>query len=597
MKLRALYSNDDRRFPRIDFRDGLNVVFARVRDPSVQSQDSHNLGKTFLIRVLDFALLGSCTGSHVFRTRKGLFGDFVFFLQMKVGSGAHVTLRRPVTGRAAICIHVSDQPELDLRHLPIGDWHHRNLSITKAIETLNRLLNLTQISPYGYRKGLGYVMRDQGDYTNEFLISRFSRGRDVDWKPFVALLLGFDHGLVLEKYDNDRLQTTKRAELAELKQSGLGMTEEIDELRGVIGVRDRAVETLRSQVASFDFADIESEITRHTVRDLERRIAEFNEQRLILEREAQEIDRALETEFAFDLGGITEAFAEAQKALPDLLVRSYEELIDFNERMAAERRERLAARRSQLRTLMEAIDGQRRLLNGERIESLRIITQQDTLKKFESLQRQLLRREEELLDLRQRLSELGEAGRVAAELRRIEREQLSLTTRITDMVDQANMRYERIRTLFSQFASDILSVSAILATRVNNVGNLDFGTRILEEGDLSRETAEAEGTSYRKALCACIDLALLVAHAREGFYQFVYHDGIFEGFDNRRKVSLLRTVRRLCNEYGLQYILTVIDADLPRDQRDDKVLFTEDEVVRELHDQGAAGRLFCMEAF
>ena len=440
-------------------------------------------------------------------------------------------------------------------------------------------------------------MRDQGDYTNEFLISRFSRGRDVDWKPFVALLLGFDHGLVLEKYDNDRLQTTKRAELAELKQSGLGMTEEIDELRGVIGVRDRAVETLRSQVASFDFADIESEITRHTVRDLERRIAEFNEQRLILEREAQEIDRALETEFAFDLGGITEAFAEAQKALPDLLVRSYEELIDFNERMAAERRERLAARRSQLRTLMEAIDGQRRLLNGERIESLRIITQQDTLKKFESLQRQLLRREEELLDLRQRLSELGEAGRVAAELRRIEREQLSLTTRITDMVDQANMRYERIRTLFNQFASDILSVSAILATRVNNVGNLDFGTRILEEGDLSRETAEAEGTSYRKALCACIDLALLVAHAREGFYQFVYHDGIFEGFDNRRKVSLLRTVRRLCNEYGLQYILTVIDADLPRDQRDNKVLFTEDEVVRELHDQGAAGRLFCMEAF
>ena len=165
------------------------------------------------------------------------------------------------------------------------------------------------------------------------------------------------------------------------------------------------------------------------------------------------------------------------------------------------------------------------------------------------------------------------------------------------MVDQANMRYERIRTLFNQFASDILSVSAILATRVNNVGNLDFGTRILEEGDLSRETAEAEGTSYRKALCACIDLALLVAHAREGFYQFVYHDGIFEGFDNRRKVSLLRTVRRLCNEYGLQYILTVIDADLPRDQRDNKVLFTEDEVVRELHDQGAAGRLFCMEAF
>ena len=316
MKLHALYCNDDRRFPRIDFQDGLNVIFARVRDPSVQNKDSHNLGKTFLIRVLDFALLGGCTGGHVFRRRKDLFGDFVFFIEMKVRSGAHVTVRRPVTGRAAVCIHVSDKPRLDMRHLPIDEWRHPNLGITKAIEILNRILSLTQISPYDYRKGLGYVMRDQGDYANEFLISRFSRGRDVDWKPFVALLLGFDHDLILEKYENDRLQSKKRTELADLRKSNLGMTDEIDELRGVIGIRSRAIEALRSQLSVFDFADIESEITRHTVRDLEHRIADFNEQRLILEREAHEIDRALEAEFAFSLEGITKVFSEAQKTLP-----------------------------------------------------------------------------------------------------------------------------------------------------------------------------------------------------------------------------------------------------------------------------------------
>ena len=142
-----------------------------------------------------------------------------------------------------------------------------------------------------------------------------------------------------------------------------------------------------------------------------------------------------------------------------------------------------------------------------------------------------------------------------------------------------------------------LSVSAVLATRVNNEGNLDFQTKIVEERDANRETAEAEGTSYRKALCVCIDLAMLVTKAKAGFYRFVYHDGVFEGFDNRRKASLLQTARRICAEHGLQYILTVIDADLPRDERDNKVLFTDDEIVRELHDQGKTGRLFRMEAF
>ena len=597
MKLRALYSNDDGRFPRIDFREGLNVVFARVRDPRVQNRDSHNLGKTFLIRVLDFALLGSCTGSHVFKKRKDLFADFVFFLEVRVRSGAYVTIRRPVSGRAAICIHVSDRPRGDLRQLPLGDWKHPKLGVDRAIAVLNRILNLTQISPYHYRKGLGYVLRDQGDYTDEFRISRFAKGKDVDWKPFVALLLGFDHALLLAKYDNDRQQLARKAELKVLEQSGQGTSEEIDELRGVIGVRESAVERVRSQVAAFDFADIESEITRHTVRTIERSMAELNEQRFILEREAHEIDRALETEFGFDLHGITDAFAEAQKTLPDLLVKSYEELIAFNESMSAERRERLTARRSRLGALMATMDQQRKVLNDDRVDALRIITQRETLEKYKALQRNVLHKEEEILGLRQRLSDLGEAGRIAGDLRRIAGEQLTLITRIKDMVNEGNKRYETIRTLFSEFAHAILSVSAVLATHVNSIGNLDFRTRILEDGDTSRETAEAEGTSYRKALCVCIDLAFLVVNAQGGFYRFVYHDGVFEGFDNRRKVSLLRTVRRLCAEYGLQYILTVIDADLPRDEEDNKVLFTEDEVVLRLHDQGASGRLFHMETF
>ena len=597
MKLWSLYSNDDDRFPRIDFQEGLNVVFARVRDPGVQSQDSHNLGKTFLIRVLDFVLLGSCGRDHAFRRRADLFEGFEFFLEMKVNSGAYVTIKRPVTGRAAICIHLSAAPRADLRGLRPEKWSHRDLGVQNAIAILSRILNLTRLTPYGYRKGLGYVLRDQADYSDEFRISRFRRGRDVDWKPFVALLLGFDHDLVAAKYEEDRRRTATENERRVLEQSGRGSAAEIDELRGVIGVRTSELERVRSQVEAFDFVEIESAISRQMVRKVERRIAELNEARFILEREAQEIDRALATEFGFDLERIKQAFAEAEMALPGRLVKSYEELIAFNERMSAGRRGRLRGRRSDLSAAMADLDGQLETLNDKRVESLKIITQRETLKKFRALQHDLLRKEGDLVVLRQRLGQLGEAARLATELRRIEKERLTLITAIQDMVGQGSERYEAIRTLFSEFAQAVLAVLAVLATRVNNEGNLDFHTRIVEEGDTSRETAEAEGTSYKKALCVGVDLALLVANAGGGFYRFVYHDGVFEGFDNRRKVSLLRTVRQLCAEYGLQYVLTVIDADLPRDERDNKVLFTQDEIIRELHDQGVSGRLFRMEAF
>ena len=93
------------------------------------------------------------------------------------------------------------------------------------------------------------------------------------------------------------------------------------------------------------------------------------------------------------------------------------------------------------------------------------------------------------------------------------------------------------------------------------------------------------------------DIALVDIYAADPYFRFIYHDGIFEGLDNRKKVDLLGTVRELCASRDIQYILTVIDSDLPRDEKDNKLLFPDDEVVRELHDGGKGGRLFRMPTF
>jgi uncharacterized protein YydD (DUF2326 family) len=90
---------------------------------------------------------------------------------------------------------------------------------------------------------------------------------------------------------------------------------------------------------------------------------------------------------------------------------------------------------------------------------------------------------------------------------------------------------------------------------------------------------------------------VLSVYSDAPFYRFVYHDGIFEGLDNRKKVQLLNLVRRVCHDKGIQYFLSVIDSDLPRDERDQKLLFTEDEIIRQLHDGGKDGRLFRMQKF
>jgi uncharacterized protein YydD (DUF2326 family) len=56
----------------------------------------------------------------------------------------------------------------------------------------------------------------------------------------------------------------------------------------------------------------------------------------------------------------------------------------------------------------------------------------------------------------------------------------------------------------------------------------------------------------------------------------------------------LNTVRDICKEHNLQYILTVIESDIPRDEMDKIAAFRDEEIIIRLHDQNDSGRLFEM---
>ena len=113
----------------------------------------------------------------------------------------------------------------------------------------------------------------------------------------------------------------------------------------------------------------------------------------------------------------------------------------------------------------------------------------------------------------------------------------------------------------------------------------------------SKPSRQSEGKSYKQMLCALFDLALLSAYEDAPFYHFVYHDGILEGLDDRKKLLFLDLVRELIGTAKFQYILSVIDSDIPRDADDNRVEFTKQEIVLRLHDNGDQGRLFKMSEF
>jgi len=56
MKIRRIYCGDKDRFHNIVFSDGFNVIQADITDRRDKKKDTHNLGKTLLIHLIDFLI-------------------------------------------------------------------------------------------------------------------------------------------------------------------------------------------------------------------------------------------------------------------------------------------------------------------------------------------------------------------------------------------------------------------------------------------------------------------------------------------------------------------------------------------------------------
>lgn len=597
MKLVSLYSNNAEIFPRIEFREGLNVVFARVQDPHQQDRDSHNLGKTFLIEVIDFVLLKEIDKSHPFRKFPALFNDFIFFLQILSPAGKWITVRRAVQGRNPCALTISDESIESADLLPADAWTSPALPLRKAEQQLQSALSLTAVEPYHYRKGLGYILRRQGDWDEVFWLDRFKRGRDKDWKPYVGKVLGFDPGPILEKYEIEDQITALENLLAALEQEAGSRSSEYGRVKGLIELKQAAVAQQINELNSFSFAELEAEASERGVRVIESDIARLNERRYTIDYELAEIAKSLATELPFDIERIEQVFAEANIAFPSALMRSYQDLLEFNRRLSTRRTDRLHSLREKLATERENIVSALERLDHERQETLRLINERETFQKYIRLQAAVRTQESEIAELQRRLDKLDVAATTQRQIDELELRVKAVSDQIRTAVRQGNPTLTHVRRRFSENVQRVLNVPALLSVTLNESGNLAFDVQTLDRAVAERETSEAEGTSYRKMLCAAYDLAVLSAHAQDHFYRFVFHDGVLEGLDNRKKVSYLTLVRNLCAESHIQYILTIIDSDLPRNESDEKLLFDPSEIVRELHDQGDSGRLFRMPAF
>ena len=489
------------------------------------------------------------------------------------------------------------EPGLNLAYAAEDQWDHPDLSRDDAVRLLDGWLDLNILKPYDYRKAITYFLRAQGDYGDELQLQEFQAGKDRDWKPFVAHLFGFNETPVLRKYELDDDITKLRDQLA-ARQSEVQFNEsQLPEVSARLAVLQQQVTESEQALDGFQFDDEERRMMKDLVESVEVEVAEINDRIYNIRYDINQINGALSHKDKFDLSEVEQIFKETGIHFSEQLKRSYEDLVSFNHQVTLERNAALRTRQKTLMGEERELTERKAVLDSEREQKLRVLRDTDTFEKFKALQSNLSHERAQIVYLEEQRKKLEYVADLARQVREAERDRGRVVDEIKAMVARPSPVFERFSATFNSYCLRVLNHEGLFYFRVNKHDNFDYSVGLSLPGKTGTVSSQSEGTSYKKLICALFDLALLKVYEVTPFFHFVYHDGVLEGLDNRKKMALLEVVREQTSNKRLQYIFSMIDSDMPRNASGERLEFPTSEVVLRLHDDGTNGRLFKMPEF
>lgn len=583
MKLSQLYANKS--FKNIVFNDGLNLVLAKVTKKLDLNKDSHNLGKTTLIAVIDFMLLKEVKEEHIFKTYQEKFSGYVFFLEILLNSGEYLTIKRAIDTNTKISFK---KTKVSTNLLENESWDNTGITLSKAEVFLNEYLAFDILKQWQYRKSVTYFLRSQQDYSDVFQLSKF-KGKDIYWKPFMFDLLGFNGNLLNDKYEFDAKIAEQKTFINSLKSKFAVDTEEVDKIKGAIDLKSAEQKELQEEIDNFNFYQQERKLNKELVEDVESQISELNSAEYNLEFDLDKTKQSFSQNISFDIDQLKRIYAEAKIFFPDNLVKDYKSLEEFNKQITEERNKYLEEKIVTLTKQLKDIRTTLQSYDKKRTQILSVLKDKDSFKKFKSYQIDLTKVEGEISRLDEKLKSIDKIAVLNETTNKLSENLETLVKEINAQISASdNKVYPEIRRVFHNIFKFIFNAPAIIFMRQNGQGNIEFKVEVTKENEVDI-TAEGKGNTFQKMLCISFDLAVLVAYHKNSFYRFVYHDGALEGLDNRKKINFISVVRRYCVEYNLQYIFTSIEHDIPSEMLK---TFTEKEICLTLNDKGDEGKLF-----
>lgn len=590
MKLVKIFSNK-KEFKEIEFNEHFNIIVGKktkeVNDENSKKKDSHNLGKTSLVNLIDFLLLKRFEGENIFKKHFNLFKGHIFYLELLLDNGKYLLIKRGVDKNTKISFALLKKKleKLDEKNIV---WEYTDLPYEKSKRILNNIyLNFDVLKKYDYRTYLRMIFLKDKDSFSKKLKNPY-KGSDFEWKNKLLYLFGFDNYIFEEKKElEERLGTLK-------KESPKNITTTIDKKRSEILEFEDNISELEKNIDVYNDYFFDKNVTEETVENISAEISKYNQKRYNLSIDIKKINVALEEEInTIDLDQLENIFKEVNIYFPEQLKKNYEELIEFNKIIFVEREKALKSKLSKLSNESNEMNQRLEFLNKQREKNIKILNENEFYKKKAKEIVELEIQKEKLEKLKFELEELEKKLENITEKTEIENKHNTIVSKLKIEISKDNEIYNDIKKIFQKITKRIFPErNGRIIINLNKENNPEFDLYL--EDKFENRTSEDDGGTYKGILMACFCLAIASHYSHFRYHKFLFQDGMLEGGDNRKKELVIKTIKDFCEKYDLQYITTAIEDEINNDEV--KKLLNKENIIAKLTDEdNGSGTLFGFE--
>lgn len=547
MFLKRLYSEPEGLFPVIEFKNGVNFIFAKKEKSSDVKNSLNGVGKTLLLDLIDYCLLSSETKLIKHAKQNNDLNAFSVVLEFIVDDKSYIIKRSFAKPNSDILFGLKDTL---VNFNSIDDV--KNILCDLAFENIGYK---GKYSSKWLRRLMPFFIKKQSMKSESFSnpIKYIKEIPEVELLNYHLFFMGVDNTLFYQNY-NLQLEFKKKEpaikEVKNLIQDTYGL-HDISHAENEVDKLNIHISKLEKNIKHFKLAeqyeDVEEQSNRLTLEIKKLWFQNFSDRKKI-----ESYQESFSLSDNLNVRRVSRMYRELNDLLAQKIEKTLDEAVLFRRQIEQSRKEFLGTEINVLNDDIKKREGTINKLEEERAKFFGFLETKNAISDLSEAYLGLSKKREELNDLSGKIKLYQDLREEEADLRQ---EEAVLYTEIIDFIQKIQKTLSGFRQVFFGVHDAIYienkdRSSFTLTPNIKKDSKIDIGVSL--PADLSKGKNQGRTLIY--------DLAILFYGIQKKIRSphFLIHDGIFDGMDKTHFIQAYEYLENLSDKgKKFQYIITL----------------------------------------